>query len=403
MLRCRTLLVILAATAAALALSVLPALAGPKAGSNLQFSGFALGRENYFTPQMAQATRQREDGAGGQAMRIVFIWNGTAVPAGIDLDAACNAAQVSDSQKVLMLNLRPDKNAWPSDQASLDAFNQTIDAIDAKIFWGSGSNGQPCWPAVSPPPQFMWMIGNEPNSKDFCNGDQSSNDLMLIHQVCARREALLLHSSYAFIKGQPGSDQLSQQTKYGHAISVVGGGLSSHDAPFDLLTKYFQAKSKLGYKSCDMDYFGYHPYALDAKNRYSGFKAVETTLVPALKAAGCPLKIIYTEMGAESAIPGGPQDGYNYNGSAPDPNKVLTVPESEFVGMWQQFVQIMQGQPDVIGFMNFELDDERDLSGWQSGFYYFSGYPKSFTAAMKPLFGSIGDPLAAKASLPPTR
>lgn len=395
MFRVRTLLVILAATAAAVCLSVPPAFAGPKAGSNLQFSAIALGREYYFTPQQAQDTRAREDSVGAQGERIVIVWNGKSVPDDYDLNAACNAAQVSGGQKVLMYNLRPDKNSWPSDDSSLKAYTDSLAAFDAKLFNGTGSNGQPCWPDGAP--KLMWMIGNEPNAHTFCNGDQSTNDLIKIHLICAKREALLLHRSYSVLQAEQSlySPRLADQRIY-----VVGGGLSSHDAPLDLLAKYLQAKAQLGYKTCDMDYFGFHPYALNATDPYGGL-ALEPKLQAMLKAAGCPLKVIYTEMGIESIIPGGPQDGYSYNGKSP--SNVLYVSESQFVSVWQKFIQIMQGQPDVVGFMNFELDDEQDLGGWQSGLYYFSGYPKSFTAAMKPLFGSIGDTAAAKASLPPTR
>lgn len=363
-----------------------------RAGSHLQFAAVTLGRENDFTPDLAAATRQREDNVGFQGERIVFIWNGTAVPADHDLNAACNAAQVSSGHKVLMFNLRPDRNQWPADQVSLDAFNQTIDAIDKQIFWGTGTNGQPCWPATAPPQQFMWMIGNEPNSRDFCNGDGSTNDLSGIHKVCAQREVLLLHSSYGFIKGQNPQDSSGQQGKYGHLISVVGGGLSSHDAPFDLLRQFLTDRK--GNKTCDMDYFGFHPYALNSKDPYGGF-GLEPQIEAMLKAGGCPLKIIYTEMGVETSIPNLP--GYNYNGASnctqfPGGPGALCVSEDAFVATFQRFIQIMQGQPDVVGFMNFELDDEQNFSGWQSGVDYFSGYPKSFVGALKPILMAIGNP-----------
>lgn len=396
MLRSRNLLFVLVATVAAACLSVPPAFS-TRAGSSLQFSAVALGRENYFTPEQAQNVRLREDGVGVQGERIVDIWNGTSVPDDYDLAAACNAAQVSYGQKVLMFNLRPDKNSWPSNPASLSAYTNSLAAFDAKIFTGTGSNGQPCWPAASPPQRFMWMIGNEPNSNDFCNGDQSTNDLSAIHKVCAMREAMLLHSSYAFLQGEQ-----SLYAKYlpDQRIYVVGGGLSSHDAPFDLLSDFLQARTRLGYKTCDMDYFGFHPYALNAANPYGGF-AMEPKVESMLKAAGCPLKIIYTEMGIETTIPSGP--GYSYNGKAPA--NILYTTEAQFLSVYQKFIQIIQGQPDVIGFMNFELDDEQDLSGWQSGFYYFSGYPKSFAADLKPLLGSIGNlqDNSTTSAVPPTR
>jgi hypothetical protein len=395
-------LALLAATAAAFCLSVSPALAGshasphhpaaqasaaPSDSAHLQFSAVALGRENYFFPDQAQQTRQRIDSAGFQGERVVIVWNGSAVPDHYDLDAACNAAQVSSGQKVLMLNLRPDRNSWPADEASLGAFEQTIDTIDARVFWGTGSNGQPCWPSIAPPQQFMWMVGNEPNSHDFCNGDSSTSDLLAIHRVCAQREALLLHRSYAFIKGQNWQDPSGQQGKYGHLIMVVGGGLSSHDAPYDYLSDYLKDRTVLGYKTCDMDYFGFHPYALNATDPYSGFRSVETKLVPALKAAGCPLKVIYTEMGVETVTPTAP--GFNYNGTAPI--GVCYVREDQMPAVYQQFIKLMQSQPDVIGFMNFEIDDEQGLNGWQSGFNYFSGFPKPFVPVLRPILAGIGN------------
>lgn len=393
-------LALLAATAAALCLPVSPALAGTPASPHraavhamattstaphLQFSAVALGRENYFFPDQALQTRQRIDNAGFQGERVVFVWNGTAVPDHYDLDAACNAAQVSSGQKVLMLNLRPDRNSWPTDTASLGAYNASLAAFNAKLFQGTGTNGQSCWPDVSPP-QLMWMIGNEPNSHDFCNGDGSTGDLLAIHKVCAQREAQLLHSSYGFLQ------KLGQV--YGRQMTVVGGGLSSHDAPFDYLADYLKARTSLGYKTCDMDYFGFHPYALNTADLYGGFMQ-EPKLEAMLKAAGCPLKIIYTEMGIETVVPGGPSDGYNYNGvsncaTQPGGPGALCIDENVFVGVYQRFIQIMQSQPDVIGFMNFEIDDEQYYSGWQSGFDYFSGFPKPFVAVLRPLLAGIG-------------
>lgn len=397
-------LAILAATAAALCLPVSPALAGsharphhavvqtaaaPSTASHLQFSAVTLGRENYFFPDQALSTRQRIDNAGFQGERVVFVWDGTSIPGHYELDAACNAAQVSSGQKVLMLNLRPDRNFWPADAASLGAFNAYLAAFDAKLFLGTGTNGQPCWPAVSPP-QLMWMIGNEPNSHDFCNGDSSTSDLLAIHQVCAIREAMLLHSSYPFIQ--------AQELTYGHQMAVVGGGLSSHDAPIDLLTQFLLARKGLGYKTCDMDYFGFHPYSLNSTDPYSGF-SLEPKLEAMLKGVGCPLKVIYTEMGAETIIPGAPSDGYNYNGASncaqPGRPGALCIDEGLFTGVYQRFIQIMDSQPDVIGFMNFELDDEQYFSGWQSGFYYFSDFPKPFVAVLRPILAGIGGGLAS--------
>jgi hypothetical protein len=380
------------------------AITAPSLKNHLQFAAVALGRENYFTPDQARGTRQRIDGAGFQGARVVVIWNGGSSPPSYDLDAVCNAAQASAGHKVFMPNLRPDKNGWPSDAASLKAYTDTLAAFDTKIFTGTGSNGQPCWPAATPPQQFMWMIGNEANSHDFCNGDQSTNDLLEIHKVCALRNAMLLHSSYVFLKGKNG-----EEGKYGRSILVVGGGLSSHDAPFDLLTKFLQDRKNLGYTGCDMDDFGFHPYSLNATDIYSGL-ALEPRVEAMLKAAGCPLKIIYTEMGVETAIPGGP--GYNYNGVSncakpasggqPATPGALCVPEDQIPTVYKRFIQIMQSQPDVIGFMNFELDDEQYYSGWQSGFYYFSHYPKSFISATKALFDNL-NAVPAQPTVPPTR
>lgn len=357
-----------------------------KSVSHLQFSGVALGRENFFDRDQSAKARLRIDGAGFQAVRDVFIWNGTDTPSDVDLTAACNAAQVSGGLKVLMFNLRPGPKSWPADQASLDAYNKTLDAFLNKIFKGTGTDGLPCLPAVSPP-QIMLMIGNEPNSHTFCVGSGTSKDpLETMHQACAIREAILLHSSYAFIQ--------SEELTYGRSILVVGGGLSSHDAPFDFLTRYLQAIKNLGYKTCDMDYFGYHPYALNATDPYSGFPAVESKLVPMLKAAGCPLKIIYTEMGVETVIP----NGYSYTGTAPA--GVYCASEADMPAVYTQIVKIIQAQPDVIGFMNFELDDEVNLGGWQSGFYYYSFYPKPFVPILRSLMAGIGGGPTAPLILP---
>jgi hypothetical protein len=89
--------------------------------------------------------------------------------------------------------------------------------------------------------------------------------------------------------------------------------------------------------------------------------------------AGSSLPIVYGELGVESVIP--PSESAAYTGTEPSSTK--PVDEATQAAYYIQAIKLALCQPTVTGIYLFHLEDEADLSRWQSGVYYADGNPKS--------------------------
>jgi hypothetical protein len=89
--------------------------------------------------------------------------------------------------------------------------------------------------------------------------------------------------------------------------------------------------------------------------------------------AGSSLPIVYGEFGVESAIPAAEAGAYT---GTENPN-AKPVDEATQAAYYIQAIKLALCQPTVTGIYLFHLEDEADLSRWQSGVYYADGNPKS--------------------------
>jgi len=89
--------------------------------------------------------------------------------------------------------------------------------------------------------------------------------------------------------------------------------------------------------------------------------------------AGSSLPIVYGEFGVESVIP--TTEAGAYTGAESPTTK--PVDDATQAAYYIQAIKLALCQPTVTGIYLFHLEDEADLSRWQSGVYYADGNPKS--------------------------
>jgi hypothetical protein len=370
----------LAAAAAACCLPLPDAYGTSKASAVLPLGiGVTMGIHEFYTEAAADQMMQRVHDSGLNAVRLVILWNHDYLPHSRDTHAICFAARAAEARglRTLIIGLEPSKSVWPFIQDDLELFDNAIGNIDQGLF-DAGSN---CLTRPSSL-RIVWMIGNEPNVETFCDGsDKGLNPpvgMLAEHQECAAREALLLHSSYAFIQ--------ADERKYGVELPVIGGALSSNDAPFDFLGRFCEARKTLGYKAADMDYFGFHPYADGpADGPYYGLK-LEPRLAATLRSRQCfgrSVPVVYTEIGYETEPP--PDKGYT--GSAA--RSAFVSSEANYPSLFRHALRMTVSQ-GVAGYFNMLLDDEQCLNpGWQSGWYYWDRSPKPFLPEVEKLLTNL--------------
>ncbi len=100
--------------------------------------------------------------------------------------------------------------------------------------------------------------------------------------------------------------------------------------------------------------------------------------------AGSTMPIVYGEYGVESIIP--PTEAAHYSGHENATAK--PVDEATQAAYYIQAMKLAMCQPNVVGLMLFHVEDEADLSAWQSGLFYADGTPKSS-------LGAVHDAMAA--------
>jgi len=360
---------------------------------SLQYVGFMMGIHEFYNYDQALMMMQKVRTQGVNTVRVFIRWDYKPAPVSSDLQGVANAAKAAEQVglKALILNLTPTQTVWPLNDYDMTWFKNNIVAYDQVLFDPSSD-----YISHPSPLQIIWAIGNEPNIDTFCNGADKDPKTAAVgwqdqHKVCADREARLLHASYGLIRSEKAYYQSKGSLKP-NDLQVIGGLLSSNDAPLDFITQWIKARQNLGFKTCDMDIFGYHPYTMPGGNLYSGFYLVPK-LVAALKAMKCPLPIIFTEMGYPTRPPVDPGSdlrstltrmGYN---ELPGGNIDPGMPLSQYVGTIDEAMKITLSYPQVIGALNMLLNDERRITnGWQSGWCYWDGSPKPFLSQVQQIF-----------------
>jgi hypothetical protein len=287
------------------------------------------------------------------------------------------------------------------DNARIDLTN----AVDAARFYGIrvvisiypfGSSVTPIAPddradftryaasiAESYPGIQDFIIGNEPNLNRFWLPQFGPAG----EDAAATAYTGLLAQVYDAIKAvRPRS------TVYGGALAPRGvdrpGTARDTHSPTAFIADMGAAYRALGRATPLMDAFAFHPYA-DASNvppsaahpnstsigiaDYDKLVALLGQAFDGTAQRGSTLPILYDEFGVESQIPAAHAAGYTGAEAA----SVRPVDEATQAQFYNQALQLVFCQKNVIGLLLFHVVDEPALSGWQSGVYYVDGKPKS--------------------------
>ncbi len=246
-----------------------------------------------------------------------------------------------------------------------------------------------------------FIVGNEPNLNRFWlpqfNPDGSD--------AAAPAYEQLLATTYDALKlARPHS------TVYGGALAPRGvdkpaTGRDTH-SPTAFIADLGAAYRASGRQVPIMDAFAFHPYpetsstgpGLAHPNSTPIGLADYTKLVSLLGAAfdgtsqhGSTLPILYDEFGIETQIPA--TKAQLYVGAEPATTK--PVDEATQAQYYLQATQMTFCEPNVLGLLLFHVQDEPDLSAWQSGEYYVDGTPKTSLALVRSAATNVRRGIAA--------
>ncbi len=232
------------------------------------------------------------------------------------------------------------------------------------------------------------IVGNEPNLNRYWlpqfNADGSD--------AAAPAYEALLAKTYDAVKAV-----VPAVTVLGGGVSPRGGdvpnGIRPTHSPTVFIHDMGQAYRDSARTTPIMDGFAFHPYEDNSSIApVTGTHPNSTTialadygkLVASLGEAfgNYTLPIWYDEFGVESQIPPAKQSLYTNT----EPATTKPVPEATQAAYYRQAVQLAFCQPNVRGLLLFHAFDERDLTGWQSGFYYADDTPKSSLAPVRLAF-----------------
>jgi len=161
------------------------------------------------------------------------------------------------------------------------------------------------------------------------------------------------------------------------SVNVIGASAARGTIPPATFWK------RVGAAAGALDTVGHNPYPADSSEdpgaRHRNGRVGEgdyDRLVKALRSAfGRLPPIWYLEDGFQSPVD---ERGWLYRGTETDRRPALDQSAQVAVA-----IRLAYCQPDVQAFFNFELVDERDLRGWQSGVLYADGAPKPSYDAFK--------------------
>jgi hypothetical protein len=239
-------------------------------------------------------------------------------------------------------------------------------------------------------PEFRdFIIGNEPNLNRFWLPQFGPNG----EDVAARDYLSLLAETY---------DALKAVSK---RVRVIGGALAPRGgddpnssrqthSPTEFIRDLGRYYRESGRSTPVMDAFAHHPY-LERSEVPPDFAHPRSTtialadydkLVDLLGEAfdgtaqrGSDIPILYTEFGVQTVIPKAKQSAYtNLDSPAAD----VAVSEEVQARYYREAVEIACSQSTVEGLYIFQIWDEPDLLGWQSGLYYADHTPKTSQDAL---------------------
>jgi hypothetical protein len=307
--------------------------------------------------------------AGFDSIRITQTWTKDQTKLGasdeIVLDNAINAAQFTGLRVVLSLYPFGSSVTPLTDEQRADFASFAADV------------------ATRYPFVHDFIVGNEPNLNRFWLPQFNPDGT----DAAAPAYEQFLATAYDALKAVR-----SRSTIYGGALAPRGvdkpnTGRDTH-SPTAFITDLGAAYRASGRELPIMDAFAFHPYPESSTtgpnvphpNGTSIGLADYSRLVGLLGAAfdgtsqrGSTLPLLYDEFGIETQIPAAKAPLY----IGTEPATTRPVSEALQAQYYLQAMQMTFCQPTVLGLMLFHVQDEPDLSAWQSGEYYVDGTPKT--------------------------
>jgi len=320
-------------------------------------------------PAVAKAKMTLLRLAGFDAVRVTSYWQpGLAAPTPEEAQILQNvdAASQATGVRVIVQVYHPGSRTTPLTDQAREEFAQYAGAL------------------VSAFPSFREIIiGNEPNLNRFWlpqfNPDGTGASGPAFFNLLAR--------VYDVVK-----TVAPDVTVWGGALAPRGAdrpnGIRHTTSPGAFLRDLGAAYRASGRTRPIMDGLAFHPYADSSAQAPDTPHPTSTTigladydkLIAALGAAfdgtgqtGSTLPILYDEFGVEAQIPAAKAPLY----SGTEPATVQLVTERVQAHFYATAMRLAFCQPNVTGLLLFHTEDERGLTGWQSGIYYADGTPKT--------------------------
>ncbi len=240
-----------------------------------------------------------------------------------------------------------------------------------------------------------YIIGNEPNLNRFWLPQFNPDGT----DAAAPAYEQLLATTYDALKAaEPHS------TIYGGALAPRGvdkpnTGRDTH-SPTTFINDMGAAYKASGRAVPIMDAFAFHPYPENSSTSpnfphplsssigladYGKLVQLLGTAFDGTAQKGSTLPILYDEFGIETQVPPSKATLYVAN----EPATTKPVDEATQAADYQLAMSMTFCEPNVLGLLLFHVQDEPDLSMWQSGVYYVDGSAKSSLPAVRAAADSV--------------
>jgi hypothetical protein len=317
----------------------------------------------------AKASMDKAKLAGFDSIRVTQTWTKDQAKLGaadaILLDNAINAAQFTGLRVVLSLYPFGSSVTPLTDDQRADFASFATDIANR-------------YPFV-----HDFIVGNEPNLNRFWLPQFNADGT----DAAAPAYEQLLATAYDALKAAR-----PHATVFGGALAPRGvdkpnTGRDTH-SPTAFITDLGVSYRASGRQLPIMDAFAFHPYPETSTTGpsaahpngtslgladYSKLIGLLGTAFDGTAQRGSALPILYDEFGIETQIPAAKAPLY----VAAEPTTTKPVSEATQAQYYLQAMQMTFCQPTVLGLMLFHVQDEPDLSAWQSGEFYVDGTAKA--------------------------
>jgi hypothetical protein len=234
------------------------------------------------------------------------------------------------------------------------------------------------------------VVGNEPNLNRFWLPQYGASG----EDVAAPAFEALLAQTYDALKAVSPAIRV-----WGCGCARAGsdrpGTSRDTHSPVAFITDLGNAYKTSGRTTPIMDGLAYHPYMENSSIQPTFVHSDTSTtitiadygrLVTVLGNAfdgtaqpGSNLPILYDEFGVETQIT--PEKAKYYTGV--EPATIHPVPDATQASYYVSAIKLAYCQPTVAGFDIFLFEDERQLTGWQSGLYTVDAKPRASLGAVR--------------------